>query len=77
MRPPPPESPAASRKLLKQSVDMGALDDLVDALGAQEPEQAPVPPPREKWVGGKGTLTMLCVCVCGDVYSSSSLFVCV
>ena len=66
LRPPPPESPQASRKNLHESVDMGDLDELVATLpdaGADGPavaaapapvEQAPAPPPRERWVGGKG-----------------------
>lgn len=65
LRPPPPESPQASRKNLHESVDMGDLDELVATLPAAADgpavpaapapvEQAPAPPPRERWVGGKG-----------------------
>jgi hypothetical protein len=52
-----------SRTAVRESVDVGALDDLIDTLGEQQeskaiPERAPIPPARDKWIGGKGTRTL-------------------
>ena len=75
LRPPPPESPAVSRQSssLKASVDFGALDDLIDAMGQAELDKLATPPvpQRDKWTGAKGARDLAVLPLSDDLFRKS------